>query len=217
MKKNPVKRGLRYWVLMVLFLGILSLLLIDTVYALLAKFTLLGMVWSAVLFYLTLAVLEVYRDNNPVRMPVFESDMDNLGLAYEEVSFQSRDGLELSGWYMPSANGADVILSHGFSANRLSMIPFARVLNEHGYGVLLYDLRAWAQQGNLCTWGWLESNDLLGALDYLIKRQKCRCPGWSLWSIDGRLYFAASRGGEQTAQSDCSGWTCSFGFERLSL
>jgi pimeloyl-ACP methyl ester carboxylesterase len=171
MKKNPIKRGVRYWVLLVLLIGILSIPFMNTVYALLAKFTLPGILWAAVLFYLLLAVLEVYRNNNPVRMPVFESDMEEFGLKYEDVTFQSRDGWELSGWYVPSANGADVILSHGFSANRLSMIPFARLLSQHGYGVLLYDLRAHGRsKGNLCTWGWLESNDLLGAVDYLIKR-----------------------------------------------
>lgn len=170
-KRNPIKRGLRYWVLLVLFIGILSIPFINTVYALLDRFTLLGIILAAVLFYLLLAVLEVYRNNNPIRMPIFESDMDEFGLKYEQVSFESRDGLELSGWYVPSTNGADVILSHGFSANRLSMIPFARVLSKHGYGVLLYDLRAHGRsKGNLCTWGWLEANDLLGALDYLVRR-----------------------------------------------
>jgi uncharacterized protein len=172
MKRTPVRRGLRYWVLMILLIGILSILFINTVYALMASFSLLGLGVAAVLFYLTLGVLEVYRNNNPVRMPVFESDMEDLGLRYEDVSFQSRDGLELSGWYLPSVNGADVILTHGFSANRLSVIPFAQLLNKHGYGVLLYDLRAHGRsKGNLCTWGWLEANDLLGALDYLVRRQ----------------------------------------------
>lgn len=171
MNKTSVKRGWRYWVLMILLIGILSLLLINSIYALMAKFSLPGLLLSAVLFYFTLVVLDVYRNNNPVRMPVFESDMDDLGLKYEDVTFQSRDGLDLSGWYIPSVNGADVILSHGFSANRLSMIPFARILNQHGYGVLLYDIRAHGRsKGNLCTWGWLEANDVLGALDYLVKR-----------------------------------------------
>jgi uncharacterized protein len=172
MNKTPVKRGLRYWLLMILLIGILSIFFINTVYALMASFSLPGLGLAAVLLYLTLAVLDVYRNNNPVRMPVFESDMEELGLHYVDITFQSRDGLELSGWYLPSVNGADVILTHGFSANRLSMIPFAQLLNKHGYGALLYDLRAHGRsQGELCTWGWLEANDLLGALDYLVKRQ----------------------------------------------
>lgn len=172
MNKKPIGRGLRYWALMILLIGVLSILFINSIYALMAKFTLWGVVWAAILFYVTLAVLDVYRNNNPVRMPIFESDIEELGVNYEDVTFNSLDGLELSGWYLPSENGADVILTHGFSANRLSMIPFARLLNQHGYGVLLYDLRAHGRsKGNLCTWGWLEVNDLLGALDYLIKRK----------------------------------------------
>lgn len=172
MKAKPIGRGLRYWALMVLLIGILSLMFVRAVFALLAVPNLPGFLWAALLFYLTLAVLQVYRDNNPVRMPVYENNEEELGFSYEEVSFPSLDGLELSGWYAASENGADVILTHGFSANRLSMAPFARLLKEHGYGVLLYDLRAHGRsKGNLCTWGWMEVNDVLGALDYLLARK----------------------------------------------
>ena len=38
---------------------------------------------------------------------------DHLGVAYEDVSFKTGDGLELEGWYIPSRNGAAVIAFPG--------------------------------------------------------------------------------------------------------
>src|SRR5262245_13515124 len=37
----------------------------------------------------------------------------NLGAAHEDVTFTTPDGLELSGWYIPSRNGAAVIVYPG--------------------------------------------------------------------------------------------------------
>lgn len=100
---------------MVLLTDVLSLLFIRTVFALLAVPNLPGFLWASLLLYLTLAVLQVYRDNNPLRMPVFEDDAEELGLSHEEVSFPSRDGLELSGMYAASENGTDVIMKQRFT------------------------------------------------------------------------------------------------------
>ena len=47
--------------------------------------------------------------------------------------------MTLSGWYVPSRNGAVVILLHGYGNNRAQMWPRAEPLARAGYGVLLYD------------------------------------------------------------------------------
>ncbi|HLF91112.1 MAG TPA: alpha/beta fold hydrolase, partial [Anaerolineales bacterium] len=50
---------------------------------------------------------------------------------------------------------------------------FSRALVEKGYGVLLFDLRAHARsEGSVSTFGWLEINDLLGAVDFLKQRKE---------------------------------------------
>ena len=43
---------------------------------------------------------------------------DHLGVAYEDVSFTTSDGLELEGWYVPSRNGAAVIAFPGATDRR---------------------------------------------------------------------------------------------------
>ncbi len=44
-------------------------------------------------------------------------------MKYEDVALTTSDGLRLSGWYIPSQNGAAVILLHGYGTNRIQMRP----------------------------------------------------------------------------------------------
>src|SRR5262245_12852079 len=59
----------------------------------------------------------------------------------EEVSFRTKDGVVLRGWYVPSKRRAAVILVHGGYDNRTQMMFELLDLSEHGYGVLAYDSR----------------------------------------------------------------------------
>lgn len=88
-----------------------------------------------------------------------------------DVTLTTSDGVRVAGWYVPSRNGATILLVHGFSSNREQMVPAARLLAEKGYGVLMIDLRAHgASDGSVCTWGDGERNDVVAALDFLSQR-----------------------------------------------
>jgi uncharacterized protein len=90
-----------------------------------------------------------------------------LGTAFEEVSFTSSDGLRLQGWYVPSKNGAAVI---SFPGRKGPQKP-ARLLAEHGYGVLLFDRRGEGEsEGDPNAFGWRGTRDLEGAIAYLRSR-----------------------------------------------
>ncbi|MEZ4503756.1 MAG: alpha/beta fold hydrolase [Dehalococcoidia bacterium] len=87
------------------------------------------------------------------RRAVVEQD---LGAAYQSVAFETSDGLTLRGWYVPSRNGAAVVIAHGSGSNRLGGVRHARVLVEHGFGVLLYDARGHGESDgatNMLGWG----------------------------------------------------------------
>jgi uncharacterized protein len=91
--------------------------------------------------------------------------------AFEPVTFESSDGLELSGWYSPSKNRAAVILVHGGGGDRMGTRPHAELLARNGYGVLLYDSRGRGESEgspNALGWGW--EKDVEGALAYLAAR-----------------------------------------------
>lgn len=88
---------------------------------------------------------------------------------YEEVSFTTLDEIVLSGWYVPSHNGAAIILVHRYGGNRQDMLPEAGFLVRKGYGVLLFDLRGHGRSGAArVTFGDHEQRDLAAALDFVM-------------------------------------------------
>ena len=87
----------------------------------------------------------------------------------EAVRFPAKDGLAIAGWFVPcpGATRAAVLL-HGAKRNRLENVARARLMREHGYAVLLYDARGCGESaGDVLSFGFHETKDLLGALDYL--------------------------------------------------
>jgi dipeptidyl aminopeptidase/acylaminoacyl peptidase len=104
------------------------------------------------------------------RAPITSTPAER-GLSFEPVSFTSADGLRLTGWHIPSRNGATIILCHGLRCNRVDMLPQAALLAEHGYGSLLFDFRAHGEsEGEMLTYGYGETDDVLAAIDYLLSR-----------------------------------------------
>jgi uncharacterized protein len=99
---------------------------------------------------------------------------DQIGASppgFGEVTFESSDGLTLSGWYSPSRNRAAVILVNGAGGDRLGSVAHGRLLAEHGYGVLLYDARGSGEsEGSPNGYGWDWDHDVDGALDFLTAR-----------------------------------------------
>jgi hypothetical protein len=91
----------------------------------------------------------------------------SLGAPVQDVAFRTSDGLLLQGWYVPSRNGATVIAFPGRSGPQKQ----ARVLIDHGYGVLLFDRRGeGTSEGDPNAFGWGGERDLLAAAAYLRSR-----------------------------------------------
>jgi pimeloyl-ACP methyl ester carboxylesterase len=92
--------------------------------------------------------------------------------SFEDVSFRSRDGLTLKGWWFASSKpaGKAAVLVHGKDQNRIdsSFDPgrIARFLLADGWSVLLFEMRGHGQSDGL-RWGLgqYEPNDILGAID----------------------------------------------------
>jgi pimeloyl-ACP methyl ester carboxylesterase len=121
-------------------------------------------------FYIVLPIISAIRALHPIRYPLSISPAD-VGQAYEDVTLTTNDGLELSGWYIPSQNGAAVIALHAYNGDRSGTIYHADLLADHGYGVLMIDLRAHGQsKGELFPLGWDADRDVYAALDYLQSR-----------------------------------------------
>jgi hypothetical protein len=110
-----------------------------------------------------LGIVEVHKWREPIGQPP--------GAGYQDVAFRSSDGLKLTGWFHPSANGATILLVHGGNGDRQGPADHARMLVRHGYGVLLYDARGRGHsEGSPNSYGWGWSKDVAGALAYLEHR-----------------------------------------------
>src|SRR3984893_8320723 len=66
----------------------------------------------------------------------------------EEISFDTPDGLRLSGWFAPSTvtvAGATVLVFNGNAGDRSSRAPLAAALKQAGLSVLLFDYRGYGR------------------------------------------------------------------------
>jgi uncharacterized protein len=91
----------------------------------------------------------------------------DLGARHENVSFTTSDGLQLQGWYIKSRNGAAVISFPG----RASSQERAKILADHGYGVLLFDRRGEGEsEGDPNLFGWQGERDVHAAVRFLQSR-----------------------------------------------
>ncbi len=90
------------------------------------------------------------------------------GLEYVDVELRTQHGTVLSGWYLPSRNGAAVVALHGAGSTRSSVLDQAIVLADHGFGVLLYDARGHGDsEGQAMDFGWMGNEDIGAALAFL--------------------------------------------------
>lgn len=139
------------------------------------------------------AMLETLANglSKPPRLPVLRTPAD-YDMAFEEVSFTTADGVEVSAWFMPGASG-HVILSNHFSPGNkygfaghmeglgfaggfeVSFLPRYKALVEAGYNVLAYDLRGHGGsgdgEGGMSGVGYYEWQEVLAALEYARGRE----------------------------------------------
>ena len=101
-----------------------------------------------------------------------EASPSDHGLAYQDVCFTSRDGITLRGWFIPGAAArCAVIFCHGHGGSMDPDVIYAPWLHQAGFSVLMFDFRAHGRSdGERVSMGYLERQDLLGAVDFLRQR-----------------------------------------------
>ena len=92
-------------------------------------------------------------------------------LPFENVTVINPDGMKLAGWFIPSENGAVIIMQHGYKSTRSELLNEAEMMHRHGYGVLLTSIRAHDySEGELITLGYYETDDMEAWYQYLLTR-----------------------------------------------
>jgi pimeloyl-ACP methyl ester carboxylesterase len=140
-----------------------------------------GPVWRAarVLGWVAGALLVLFLGVMPIalgvmvthapRWPIRESA---LAVPHQEVRITAADSDELSAWYVPSGNGASVLVVHGSGGSRARVADRVEMLARHGYGVLALDLAGNGEsEGRSNGLGYNAQPAIDAALDYLAGRR----------------------------------------------
>lgn len=100
-----------------------------------------------------------------------------LGAERADLEAAAHDGILLRGWKVRAAhpNGDWVLLFHGRSQNRLSMMAHAKFLLASGYSVVMMDARANGESGGaISTYGHIERYDAVAIVDALAAQETVR-------------------------------------------
>ena len=72
----------------------------------------------------------------------------NIGLPFEAVFFQTRDGVRIAGWFIPHENASAVMLSCSGNAGNIShRIELIESLHSLSVSLLLFDYRGYGESG----------------------------------------------------------------------
>lgn len=89
--------------------------------------------------------------------------------AFETVYLTTKNNLKLQGWYfINTKNKGTVILFHGHGSSKSALLHESGYMHSIGYNVFLIDFRAHgASEGDVCTIGFKEAEDVKLAYDYI--------------------------------------------------
>lgn len=123
---------------------------------------------------------DFYRENYPWLTP------RDAGLPQEEVVIATEDGITLRSWFIRSQSQSrgTVIYIHGVGDNRISGIPRAKLFHEHGFHVLLPDMRRHGDSGGeYCTYGYHEKHDVAKLINLLHDRKDLQVGKLTLFGL----------------------------------
>lgn len=96
---------------------------------------------------------------------------EQFGLRYERLCFETSDGLELNGWFLPSPSGdkRTILMCHGWGDNKGELLKQTYFLNENaGFNLVYFDFRSHGEsEGAITTIGGLEMRDFDAAVAWL--------------------------------------------------
>ena len=124
----------------------------------------------------------------------------SLPIPHEEVAVPTSDGRDLSAWWVPSRNGAAVLVDHGSGGSRERVVRHIEMLARHGYGVLALDLPGNGEsEGHSNGLGDNAQPAVDAALDWLERRDGVdpdRLAGYGL-SLGAEVLIEAAAGDER--------------------
>ncbi len=96
----------------------------------------------------------------------------DIGLEYEDVSLTAKDGVQISGWFIPSQSSRAVVLfCHGNGGNISHRLQKIMILNRLNLDVLIFDYRGYGKSKGRPSENGLYL-DAEAVYDYLLNKRK---------------------------------------------
>ena len=158
----------------------------------------LSVVLALIIIFIGISAYLGYSMTRTERVPLTENP-SVLNLTYENVTFPSLDeALTLHGWLLPGTkDGTIIIIVHGNGYNRndpgIGTLDIANQLVQHGYNVLMFDLRGYGESdGATVSGGYYEKRDVEGAVAFAkqLGYEKIGVLGFSLGAVSTLLAAA---------------------------
>ncbi len=132
-------------------------------------------------------------------LPTFGFDFKPfyLSIPKEPFTFQSSRGYTLQGEILPAAPDVSfpdgrqraILLAHGYTANRYTMLSYAEIFHRLGFHVAIYDQPFHGEsEGPFCSMGYYEHMDCAELANFLRER----FPKDTVWGIMGESMGAAT-------------------------
>jgi len=114
--------------------------------------------WSfvriAIVIYVVLVILMVVFQSRFIYFPehrIYETPR-LMGLPFEDVSFETSDGVKLSGWFIPVEQPKGVILfCHGNAGNISHRLDSIKIFHRLGLSTFIFDYRGFGQSDGKVT------------------------------------------------------------------
>jgi pimeloyl-ACP methyl ester carboxylesterase len=189
--------------------GLVACIVCLSIDVTMARFGRVG--WLAA-FALVVLLIPIIGGLHPLRT-VPKRTPAAMNLAFEDIRFETHDGVKLAGWLIPHSKPCgNVIFCHGHGRNRGHGAGLFPTLHTLGLNILAFDFRGHGDsEGHASTFGHREVEDLLSAERYLGER----CPGQPLLLVGVSLGAAVSLQALPDLPNVCGVWS-EGAFARLS-
>ena len=156
----------------------------------------MSIIWIVIIIagvYIAFAGFLFIFQSNYVYYPerILTTDPGNIGLSFENVSFETTDGVKLSGWFIPCEGARGVILfCHGNAGNICHRLDSIQKFHQLGLDVFIFDYRGYGQsEGKPSESGTYRDAD--AAWRYLVEERRA--------NSDKIIIFGRSLGGAVAA------------------